>query len=115
MASTSLTGGCGCGAVRFELTEPPLRAVYCHCTRCQRRTGTGASASALVAPGSVRVTQGEDRVRGWTPEGGRTKGFCADCGSALFVQDPARGAMAGGRLVGVHAGPGVRPRPGPAT
>src|SRR3954465_11431272 len=104
MASTSLTGGCGCGAVRFELTEPPLRAVYCPAPppppapppapRGQRRAGPGASASALVAPGSVRVTQGEDRVRGWTPEGGRTKGFCADCGSALFVQRPARGATA---------------------
>ncbi len=35
-----LTGGCGCGAVRFEISEPLTAAAYCHCTRCQVRTGT---------------------------------------------------------------------------
>jgi hypothetical protein len=109
MASTPLTGGCGCGAVRFELTEPPLGAVYCHCTRCQRRTGGAASASARVAPGSVRIVQGEDRLRGWTPEGGRTKTFCGDCGSAVFIQDPASGAIAGIRMGSFDDDPGVRP------
>jgi hypothetical protein len=109
MASTPLTGGCGCGAVRFELSEPPLGAIYCHCTRCQRRTGSAASASARVAPGSVTILQGEDRVRGWTPEGGRTKAFCGDCGSAVFIQDPADGAIAGVRLGAFDEDPGVRP------
>ncbi|MEA2384240.1 MAG: hypothetical protein QOH72_4211 [Solirubrobacteraceae bacterium] len=109
MASTPLTGGCGCGAVRFEVSEPPVRALYCHCTRCQRRTGSGASANAVVAPGSVRITQGEDRVRGWTPEGGRTKAFCGDCGSAVFIVDPADGAIAGIRLGAFDEDPGVRP------
>src|SRR3954453_20984966 len=101
MPSTPLTGGCGCGAVRFELTEPPVRALYFHCTRLQRRSGPAASASAVVAPRSVRVTQGEDRVRGWTPEGGRTKAFCGDCGSAVFILDPAAGGRAGIRRGGV--------------
>jgi hypothetical protein len=43
-----LRGGCLCGAVRFELTAPLLSAGYCHCTRCQRRTGTGSSANGRV-------------------------------------------------------------------
>jgi hypothetical protein len=109
MSATPLTGGCGCGAVRFELSEPPLGAVYCHCTRCQRRTGSAASASARVAPGSVTILQGEDRVRGWTPEGGRTKAFCGDCGSAVFIVDPADGAIAGIRMGAFDEDPGVRP------
>ena len=109
MSATPLTGGCGCGAVRFELTEPPVRAVYCHCTRCQRRTGTAASASAVVAPGSVRVTSGEDRIQGWTPEGGRTKAFCGDCGSAVFIRNPSDGSIAGIRMGAFDEDPGVRP------
>ena len=109
MASTPLTGGCGCGAVRFELSEPPLGAVYCHCTRCQRRSGSAASASASVAPGSVTILQGEDRVRGWTPEGGRTKAFCGDCGSAVFVVNPADGTIAAVRMGAFDEDPGVRP------
>ena len=46
-----LTGGCGCGAVRFEVTAPLQSATYCHCRRCQRRTGTAASANGRAAPG----------------------------------------------------------------
>ena len=53
-----ITGGCGCGAVRFEVVEPFLSAGYCHCTRCQRRTGTASSANARAVPGSVLVVQG---------------------------------------------------------
>jgi len=46
-----LTGGCACGAVRFEVSEPLLGAVYCHCTRCQRRTGSAAALSARAHQG----------------------------------------------------------------
>ena len=48
-----------CGGVRFEVSEPLLGALYCHCKRCQRRTGTGVSVTALTNPGSYRTTSGE--------------------------------------------------------
>lgn len=44
-----LHGGCLCGAVRFEITAPFVSASYCHCTHCQRRTGTGSSARRCSA------------------------------------------------------------------
>ena len=53
-----LTGGCGCGAVRFEISEPFASANYCHCTRCQRRTGTAASANGRTVPGVVPARLG---------------------------------------------------------
>ncbi|MBA2347957.1 MAG: GFA family protein [Solirubrobacterales bacterium] len=65
-----LTGGCGCGAVRFELSEPPSAAAYCHCGRCRHRTGTGMQASARVEPGSVSVTAGADQLTTWMLEDG---------------------------------------------
>jgi hypothetical protein len=46
MAELPLTGGCLGGGVRFEVREALVSASYCHCRRCQRRTGTGASAAA---------------------------------------------------------------------
>ena len=104
-----LTGGCGCGAVRFEVTEPLRFASYCHCTRCQRRTGAGASANARVEPGSFQVVQGEDRMRAWTPEGGAEKWFCGDCGSALFSRDPDDATKVGVRLGAFDEDPGIRP------
>ena len=79
----SIQGGCLCGAVRFELTAAPTSAGYCHCTRCQRRTGTGFSASAFIDPASLRWLQGEDLIRGWLPpEDGAEKCFC---GSAARI------------------------------
>ena len=48
-----------CGGVRYELTAPPEYAGYCHCTRCQRRTGGSAAISARTVHGSYRVTSGE--------------------------------------------------------
>lgn len=104
-----IAGGCGCGGVRLEITAPLVRAVYCHCTRCQRRTGTAASASAWVAPGSVEVTTGGDRVRAWAPPNGFEKLFCGDCGSAVFTRNPATGEIAAVRLGAIDGDPGVRP------
>ena len=85
-----LTGGCLCGGVRYEITEPLVSSSYCHCTRCQRRTGTAASAQARVAPGSLRITRGDELVREWVPpDHGWPKAFCSNCGGALYAQNPA--------------------------
>lgn len=108
--SGSRTGGCLCGAIRFELAEAPVGAGYCHCTRCQRRTGTAASAQAVVAPGSVRWLSGEDEIRYWWPEnGGNGKGFCPSCGSRLCSKRPGADEVAAIRLGAFDADPGVRP------
>jgi len=104
----SLTGTCNCGAVRFEVTEPLIAANYCHCTRCQRRTGAGASPNGRVAPDAFRIVRGEDRLRSWDPpDEGAEKFFCGDCGSAMFSRT-AEGRV-GVRLGVLDADPGVRP------
>jgi hypothetical protein len=77
-----LTGGCLCGRVRYEITKPLVSAGYCHCTRCQRRTGTAASASARIAPGSLRILSGAELIKGWRPPDGFAKRFCSNCGGA---------------------------------
>jgi hypothetical protein len=58
--ATPLQGGCLCGAVRFEITAPFLSAGYCHCTHCQRRTGTGSSANGRVPRSGFRLLQGAE-------------------------------------------------------
>jgi hypothetical protein len=104
-----LTGGCGCGAVRFELSAPPVAAVYCHCTRCQRRTGTAAAASARIEPGSLTIVSGDEHVKTWAPEGGFEKDFCDECGSALFARNPKNPDTVAVRLGAFDQDPGVRP------
>jgi hypothetical protein len=104
-----ITGGCGCGAVRFEIDAPLQSALYCHCTRCQHRSGTAAAASARPAPGSLQVVSGQERVRRWLPEGGLAKDFCGDCGSALFASDPESGEVMVVRFGAFDGDPGIRP------
>jgi len=105
----ALAGGCGCGAVRFEVTAPLLAANYCHCTRCQRRSGTAASANARPEPGSFRILSGERSLRAWRPEGGFEKWFCGDCGSALFSRDPQDPERVSLRLGAFDGDPQIRP------
>ncbi len=102
-----LTGGCACGLVRFEADEL-LWASFCHCRRCQQRTGAQASVQARVEPGTVRVTAGEDELRAWVPEGGLQKVFCGACGSALFGST-AEGEITRVRLGAFDDDPGIRP------
>jgi hypothetical protein len=104
-----LTGGCNCGAVRFEISEPLLGAVYCHCTRCQRRAGTAVAPSAGVKPGTFRIVSGEDRVRRWNAGDGNDKASCGTCGSALFSQDPQNPDVTFVRMGSFDGDPGVRP------
>jgi hypothetical protein len=107
---TTLTGGCMCGAVRFRIDAPLLAARYCHCTRCQHRTGAAASAGALTRPGSFAITAGVDRVRAWDPgDGGWIKWFCGGCGGQTHAQDPAAPDTIAVRLGAVDGDPGVRP------
>jgi hypothetical protein len=105
-----LTGGCLCGGVRYEISEPLGTASYCHCTRCQRRSGTAASAQARAAPGSFRIVAGEELVRCWEPGGGGfAKCFCSACGGALWSRSPVDPQVVSVRLGTFDRDPGVRP------
>ena len=86
-----------------------MLASYCHCTRCQRRTGGGSSVQARVVPGSFSLTQGEEHVGVWAPPGGFEKCFCLRCGSALFSRNPADPTTVAVRFGAFDTDPGVRP------
>jgi hypothetical protein len=105
-----LTGHCGCGAVQFQISEPLAAAAWCHCTRCQRRSGNAYQGSARIVPGSFAFVAGEELVRKWTPGGGLAKCFCGECGSAVFAADPETGAVVVVRLGAIDGDPGIRPQ-----
>ncbi|MGI9464833.1 MAG: GFA family protein [Aestuariivirgaceae bacterium] len=76
-----MTGGCQCGAVRYELTNPPRRASICHCRMCQRATGSYMAPLANVVMSDFVVTKGELAIYPSSPVAER--GFCRACGSPL--------------------------------
>jgi hypothetical protein len=96
--------------VRFEISSPFLSAGYCHCTHCQRRTGTGSSANGRVPQEGFTLLQGAEELRSYQPEVGVPKLFCVRCGSALFSGDPFSDAEVAVRLGALDEDPGIRPQ-----
>ena len=79
------TGGCVCGAIRYECSAEPIMMFKCHCRDCQQVTGGGFVAGLLVPASAFRLTKGQLRYH-FTPSaaGGKHKrGFCAECGSRI--------------------------------
>ncbi len=87
--SLPITGGCLCGAVRFEATEPPSWVGYCHCRMCQKAYGqpSGIFAGFKGAQkAALRFTKGNPtyyRSSAWLE-----RGFCSTCGSPLGIRTP---------------------------
>jgi hypothetical protein len=79
-------GGCVCGAVRFTATGEPSRVTVCHCTWCQRRTGTAFGTEVVFSSDQVEMTGAEiGRYRHVSDESGRwlEVEFCRRCGTNL--------------------------------
>jgi hypothetical protein len=77
----TLKGACLCGQVEYEATDPESLG-FCHCTRCQRWTGSSL-AGVVVARDNFRFTGGEDLVRRYESEFA-PRHFCSNCGSSLY-------------------------------
>lgn len=91
--SASQTGGCLCGAVRFELAEAPTEYGACHCTMCRKFSG-GIELGLHVPPGGVTWT-GEENIGRYQSSEWAERGFCKICGSSLFWHLTAPGPMQG--------------------
>jgi hypothetical protein len=91
-----LKGGCACGAVRYEISAMPFLLYACHCTECQRRSGSAFALNMPVATESFRIVKGT--AKSWRNIGGSgattTSWFCGDCGGRIHGErDDWPGAM----------------------
>ena len=78
---TKATGGCLCGAVRYEAVGQPLSVIHCHCLSCRRHTGAPVVTLAGYKEDQVRFTAGERRLYESSP--GIQRAFCGQCGTPL--------------------------------
>jgi hypothetical protein len=80
------TGGCQCGAVRYECAGEPSALFVCHCRECRHQSGSAFGMSLLMPPGTLRVTTGTPEF--WTRRADSgwhiRSAFCPDCGSRLW-------------------------------
>jgi hypothetical protein len=81
-----LTGGCLCGAVRYELKSDPVDCGWCHCRTCQLYGGAPAMAFASAPVDDFEWTEGEDEVRWLKSSNFGERAFCGTCGTPLQVR-----------------------------
>lgn len=95
-----LTGGCSCGAVRYALAEPPLRAFQCQCRDCQRDTGGGHSSVMVFNSVAMRIEGDVKEIAREADTGRRKKkGFCGNCGSPIYNKPESQP-----HLIGIYVG-----------
>ena len=104
-------GSCLCGGVRFEVTEPFIRASHCHCSRCRKHSGTFGETQARVPRSGFRLIAGAELLRVYRPaEDAAAKVFCSVCGSSVFGGNWPDGDEVSVRLGSVDEDPGIRPQ-----
>ncbi|MBN8281266.1 MAG: GFA family protein [Gammaproteobacteria bacterium] len=101
----TLTGGCACGQVRYEIRAPLKNARSCHCSRCRKTFSGAGSAYAEVEPGAFRWTAGEGGLIDHQTSPGWGLVFCGRCGSTLAGNH--EGELHGVTLGCVDGDPGV--------
>ncbi len=83
----AFTGGCACGAIRYEIADDPLLMSDCQCRDCQRKSGTGHGSYVTFA--ARRSAKLEGQAAHWDMIGDsgnvKTRAFCPTCGSPLYL------------------------------
>ncbi len=81
-----LTGGCQCGAVRYEISAEPLNLYACHCGECRKQSGSSFGMSLIVPRAAFKLTAGEPKC--WSRPSAQGSNvdcwFCPECGSRLY-------------------------------
>ena len=94
------TGGCACGAIRYECSAEPGLSMNCHCRDCQRASGTAYASVIRVPAAAFKVVKGEPKFYTVTGDSGNqvSRSFCPNCGSPLFSRLSAATDVVGIRV-----------------
>jgi len=97
-----IDGGCFCGAIAYRADVDPEKTSICHCTDCQKLTGTAFRVTVPVAEDQFEITKGTPKVFIKTAESGakRAQAFCPECGSHLYATSVGDGPKTYGLRTG---------------
>ena len=86
--ASEYTGGCNCGAIRYQIAAEPIIAFHCQCRDCQHMSGTGHSSNIGFPRAAVKL---EGKATHWekaADSGNKvTRAFCPTCGSPVYSTD----------------------------
>ncbi len=84
------TGGCLCGAIRFEIRGPIRNIVLCHCSECRKAQGSAFASNGIVNSDAFEILTGTDMLSGYEATPGQTKYFCKQCGSPIMSKSESK-------------------------
>jgi len=86
MTVSIVTGGCFCGAVKFEIKLPTTFCGHCHCSMCRRPHGASFVTWTGVPLERFAITVGEEHITMYQSSEHGRRSFCSICGSQMFCQ-----------------------------
>ena len=108
---SKITGGCLCGAIRYEVNGEPVRAANCHCDDCRRATGSSFGTNVFFKEDDVKIVKGTPKRFQHPADSGNTmtKMFCDNCGSQVFGTTSGRPGVMGVRVGSMDDASSVKP------
>jgi hypothetical protein len=90
--SEAYTGGCACGALRYEIVDEPIFMNDCQCRTCQSRSGTGHGSYLSFGRRAAVNLKGKATHWGTVADNGdvKTHAFCPTCGSPVYLMFSAK-------------------------
>ena len=85
---STLSGGCFCGEVRFEVSGPPAAMGYCHCESCRHWSAGPVNAFSLWKPEILKITHGASSIGTYNKTPVSYRKWCKSCGGHLFTEHP---------------------------
>lgn len=81
----TLTGGCQCGKVRYEVREAATDLYHCHCSMCRKVHGASFATYAVAPKDSVIITRGAESLSRFDSSHGVSRYFCRACGCQIYI------------------------------
>ena len=85
----SITGGCLCGKLAYEVPGPITAIDYCHCSRCRKASGSAFAAVTSVSRSHFKIIKGLQYLKSYKTDADFERIFCSECGSQLYSIRPA--------------------------
>ena len=102
--SETIHRACLCGRIAFDVNAPEAMGA-CHCTRCQRWTGSACSMVVVASAKNLKITKGQDSMKKYSEEKFGDRYFCGHCGSGIYADGGEKFYVCAGGLKDVKLKP----------
>ena len=104
-----IRGSCLCGKVSYEIRSSPQSMDYCHCTMCQKATGSSFATNMLIQAEDFVVLSGREVIKSFQSSPNEYRHFCSECGSPIYGEALKRKGVVSVRRWNMDTDPIIRP------